>query len=182
MHKLGRLFIPLPYYLKSQRVRRCVGMGPQVHGLGLFLRRCQSEFLTCDNFNVHHLGERTRRCGEGYLGKVVPSWASSLGSTFSIPHGSGEGRSCRPDFALERDVLARLFRHGHLAWAPHLVFPTTVACFVKISRFDRNFPLRWSKAWLGISQSARQPVHRDPEIMVSGGVRSHTLECLLRLM
>ena len=36
VHKLGRLFIPLPCRLNSQRVRRCVGMLPQVHGLGLF--------------------------------------------------------------------------------------------------------------------------------------------------
>ena len=36
VHKLGRLFIPLSCRLNSQRVRRCVGMGPQVHGLGLF--------------------------------------------------------------------------------------------------------------------------------------------------
>ena len=37
VHKLGRLFILLPCRLNTQRVRRCVGMGPQVHGLGLFL-------------------------------------------------------------------------------------------------------------------------------------------------
>ena len=30
VHKLGRLFIPLPCRLNSQRVRRCVGMGPHV--------------------------------------------------------------------------------------------------------------------------------------------------------
>ena len=36
VHKLGRLFIPLPCRLNSQRVRRCVEMGPQVHGLGIF--------------------------------------------------------------------------------------------------------------------------------------------------
>ena len=27
-----------------------------------FLRHCQSESLTCDNFNVHHPGKPTRRC------------------------------------------------------------------------------------------------------------------------
>ena len=38
------------------------GQITQVHDLGLLVRHCQSEFLTCDSYNVHHPGKLTRWC------------------------------------------------------------------------------------------------------------------------
>ena len=87
VRKLGRLFIPLPCRFNSQRVRRCVGMGPQVHGLGLFLRHCQSEFLTCDNYTPIILVSPR--------GNVDTTPASSA---YSIPHTTRRTISNVPSF------------------------------------------------------------------------------------
>ena len=46
--------------------------------------------------------------------------------------------SCRTAFAVERDILARLFRLEHLAWTLHLLFPTAKVCSVKTVHFGWN--------------------------------------------
>ena len=61
-----------------------------------------------------------------------------------------------------------LFRLGHLAWAPHLLFPTAKVCSVKTVRFGWNFPLQGSRAGLGFSQRARHPVHQNSRIWYLG--------------
>ena len=76
VRELVRLFIPLPWHLNLQRVRRCAGIGPQVYGLDLLLRRCQSKFLTCDNYNTSIILIRLR-------GDVNTIPASSV---YRIPH------------------------------------------------------------------------------------------------
>ena len=48
------LSLKCPQRLNSQRIRRCTEIEPQVHGLDLLLRHCQSRFLICDNYNVYH--------------------------------------------------------------------------------------------------------------------------------
>ena len=53
-----------------------------------------------------------------------------------------------------------LFRLGHLAWAPHLLFPRAAACSVKTVRVGWNFPLQGTRAWLCFSQRANHPVHQ----------------------
>ena len=54
-----------------------------------------------------------------------------------------------------------LFRLEHLAWAPHLLFPTAKVCAVEPVRFGWKFPLQGSRAWLGFSQRDRHPVHQN---------------------
>ena len=61
-----------------------------------------------------------------------------------------------------------LFRQEHLAWAPHLLFPTAKICSGKTVRFGWNFPLQGSRTWLDFLQRARHPVHENAGVRYLG--------------
>ena len=88
VHKLGRLFMPLPCGLNSQRVRRCVGMGPQVHGLRLFFSDTVSP-------NSWHATTITPIILVSPRGDVDTTPASSA---YSIPHTARRTISNVPSF------------------------------------------------------------------------------------